>query len=182
MYKRDSGTIKQFPGQLASMVLYSNSQPEHEGIVLRRKRDGSQVPVRCLSAVINYKKYMGGVDKGDQLHRYDCRIKSRKFYKYIFYFLFDVSITNAYILYKNYCPNLVFKNIKDFRLELAKELIGDYCTQRRSTQHTSLETFSSYGKEGGVPTAKLNWKGKSRSYHAVKRNANGMLYQISKVN
>ena len=42
---------------------------------------------------------MGGVDRGDQLRGYySCRSKSRKFYKYIFYFLLDTTITNAYIL------------------------------------------------------------------------------------
>ena len=32
---------------------------------------------------------------------YHCRIKSRKFYKYIYYFLFDVTITNTFILYRH---------------------------------------------------------------------------------
>ena len=46
---------------------------------------------------------MGGVDRGDQLRGYYCcRTKSRKFYKYIFYFLLDVAITNAFILMKKH--------------------------------------------------------------------------------
>lgn len=46
---------------------------------------------------------MGGVDRGDQLRQYyHLRLKSRKFYKYIFWFLVDVSITNTYILHKAY--------------------------------------------------------------------------------
>ena len=62
---------------------------------------------------------------------YLCRVKSRKFYKYIFYFLFDVSITNAFILYKNFCSSPTFNSIKKFRLQLAKELIVDYCSRSR---------------------------------------------------
>ena len=52
---------------------------------------------------------MGGVDKGAQLHSYyRVRLKSRKYYKYTFWFLFDVAITNAYIL-SNYTPTTTTK-------------------------------------------------------------------------
>ena len=74
----------------------------------------------------------GGVDRGDQLRGYySCRTKSRKFYKYIFTFLLDVAITNAFILMKHYCPTCPFANIKSFRLQLAKELMAEYCSRRR---------------------------------------------------
>ena len=80
---------------------------------------------------------MGGVDRGDQLRGYyGCRMKSRKFYKYIFYFLLDVTITNAFILY-NYTTRPKYKTIKDFRVQLAKELIGDYCSRKRAGRHGS---------------------------------------------
>ena len=77
---------------------------------------------------------MGGVDRGDQLRGYyRYPIKTRKFYKYIFYFLFEVAITNAYILHKEYTTDpKKCKNIKAFRLMLADQLIGDYCTRQRS--------------------------------------------------
>ena len=87
----------------------------------------------CPDNIIHYNKYMGGVDRGDQLRGYYlCRTKSRKFYKYIFYFLFDVAITNAYILYKHFHshPSKSLLFVKDFRLQLAKELIGSYCSRR----------------------------------------------------
>ena len=42
---------------------------------------------------------MGGVDRGDQLRGYyHVRLKCVKNYKYIFWFLFEVAVTNAYIL------------------------------------------------------------------------------------
>ena len=57
----------------------------------------------CPEAIISYNKFMGGVDRGNQLRGYySCRMKSRKFYKYFFYFLLDVAITNAFVLYKHY--------------------------------------------------------------------------------
>ena len=51
---------------------------------------------------------------------------------YIFHFLFDVAITNSYILQKSFCPNSTIKNIKDFRLKLAMQLIGEYCSRQRA--------------------------------------------------
>ena len=46
---------------------------------------------------------MGGVDRNDQLRQYYAIwMKGRKYYKYIWWFLFDVAVTNAYILCKNH--------------------------------------------------------------------------------
>ena len=118
-------------------VLSTNTQPTDNGAVLRKQQDGTRISVPCPRAIISYNEFMGGVDRGDQLRGYyGCRMKSRKFYKYIFYFLLDVTITNAFILY-NYtsCPK--YNTIKDFRVQLAKELIGDYCSRKRAGRHGS---------------------------------------------
>ena len=97
----------------------------------RRMALASQSLVR--KAIIIYNRYMGGVDRGDKLRGYyNCKVKSRKFYKYIFYFLFDVSITNAFILYKNFRSSPTFNTIKKFRLQLVSELIGEYTTRHRA--------------------------------------------------
>ena len=114
-------------------VMSTTSQPSAAGSVLRRQKDGTRIPVPCPESIITYNRYIGGVDRGDQLRGYyNCRVKSRKFYKYTFYFLFDVSITNAFILYKNFCSSPTFNTIKKFRLQLARELIGDYTSRRRA--------------------------------------------------
>ena len=108
------------------------SQPTASGEVLRRQRDGTRCQIPCPQPIIMYNEHMGGVDRGDQLRGYYCcRTKSRRFYKYIFYFLLDVAITNAFILYKNYSSNSAHKCLKDFRVQLATELIGDYSSWKR---------------------------------------------------
>ena len=113
-------------------VMSTNTQPTATGTVLRRQRNGSRISVPCPEAVISYNSNMGGVDHGDQLRGYyNCRTKSRKFYKYIFYFLFDVSITNAFILWKHF-GSATGMTLKEFRLRLAQQLIGDYCSRRRA--------------------------------------------------
>ena len=83
--------------------------------------------LRASSATISS---WGGVDRGDQLHGYSCRTKGRKFNKYIFTFVLDVAITNSFLM-KHYCPLCLFTIIKSFCLQLAKELIGEYCSCRR---------------------------------------------------
>ena len=55
---------------------------------------GNEAYVRTMSSdlenVLDNNKYMGGMDKNDQLHGYYsvCK-KSRKSYKYLFWFLFE---------------------------------------------------------------------------------------------
>ncbi len=119
------------------MTMSTNSQPSAVGTVFRRQRDGSRQPVSCPQAIISYNQYMGGVDRGDQLRGYyKCRVKSRKFYKYIFYFLLDVAITNSFVLQQGWSPRPrprnAIKTIKAFHLQLAQEQIGDYCSRRRA--------------------------------------------------
>ena len=111
--------------------LFTNSQPQECDTVQRRESDGSHSDVPCPSAMALYNAYMGGVDRNDQLcGYYHVRMKCRKFYRYIFWFLFEVSAANAYILYSNY-SSMAKKPQKEFRLELAKGLIGDYHTKKR---------------------------------------------------
>ena len=111
------------------MVMSTAAQPMATGSVLRRQKDGTRIAVPCPQSVIEYNTHMGGVDRGDQLRGYYCcRSKSRKFYKYIFHFLLDVAITNAYILQRHYLPGRSKMSVLVFRLQLAKELIANYCT------------------------------------------------------
>ena len=79
--------------------------PDISQPVSRKQKDGTVKLVDCPSTIVAYNKYMGGVDCGDQLQSYyRVRLKSRKFYRYVFWFLFDVVITNTYILSHNHEP------------------------------------------------------------------------------
>ena len=75
------------------MKMSTMSNPLTTQSVERKQKDGSKVMVPCPDAVVVYNKFMGGVDKGDQLqHYYRIRTKCVKNYKQIFWF------TNAHIL------------------------------------------------------------------------------------
>ena len=123
-------------------VLSTNCQPNSEVPVSRRQKNGSRSDVPCPEAIRLYNTFMAGVDKNDQLRGYySVRTKSTKCYKYIFWFMFDVAIVNAFLLYN--CVPVAGKRqtLKKFRVELAKQLIGSYNSRkysgRPSTQDTS---------------------------------------------
>ena len=67
-------------------VMSTNSDPEGSTTVQRKERDGSAQMIPCPPNVVAYNKYMGGVDRSDQLqHYYRVQCKTRKFYRYSFY-------------------------------------------------------------------------------------------------
>ena len=51
----------------AVMVMSTNSQPSAAGTILRKQQDGTHIHVPYPESIISYNKYMGGVDRGDQL-------------------------------------------------------------------------------------------------------------------
>lgn len=129
------------------VVIMSTAQdPSSTTTVRRKKGNGSVINVSCPNAVVDYNQHMGGVDRGDQYRRYyQVRMKSRKAYRYIFWFLFEICILNSFIIHR-YSP-CIAKNITsylDFRVQLARALIGEYCS--RKTRGRPLCT--------GIPPAK----------------------------
>ncbi len=121
-------------------IAATNSDPLESTEVNRKLRTGERLVVPCPTSIANYNKYMGGVDRNDQLREYyHLRLKSRKNYKYFFWFIVDVTLSNTYLLSK-YDSHLkeTYKNIKSFRVQLAKMLIGDYNSRKRRGRRTSL--------------------------------------------
>ena len=116
-------------------TLSSMTSPQDTTTVDRRQKDASIKHIPCPQSVSTYNTYMNGVDRGDQLRNYyRVRLKSMKYYKYVFWFLFDVSITNAFIL-SSFVPTtpttLSSQTLKKFRLALSEQLIGDYNSRKR---------------------------------------------------
>ncbi len=82
----------------AVVVASTNCNPTETMHVQRRQKDGSRLSIQCPSSISLYNTYMGGVDHNDQLHGYySVRTKGKKCYRYIWWFLFDVAVTNMYI-------------------------------------------------------------------------------------
>ena len=61
--------------------------------VQRKMKNGERHTFSCPEAIQTYNKYVRGVDKNDQLREYHhVRLKSRKYYVYLFWMMFDVAI------------------------------------------------------------------------------------------
>ncbi|CAF1521677.1 unnamed protein product [Adineta ricciae] len=83
--------------------------------------------------IVQYNKNMGAVDQVDMQTSFsECLRKTIKWYKKLFFHLFDVTVQNSYAMYKM----KTHKNIElsQFRLELARELIEEYGSMRPQTK------------------------------------------------
>ena len=82
-------------------ILSTNRNPLAADIVVNRNNDQQ---VTKPAVVDMYNKNMGRVDLADQLLRqyYSVGRSSRRWYRYIFWFLVDLSICNSFILFNNY--------------------------------------------------------------------------------
>ena len=94
-----------------------------------RQRDGSVVPVTSPLCAAGYNTHMGAVDLADQKHTaYTC---SRKSEKWLFGFLVDISVVNAYILL-TLIPGSKQLTQNEFRLQLATTCLEKYNCHKRT--------------------------------------------------
>ena len=108
--------------------------------VMRKLKTGERKCYQCPEAITQYNCYMGGVDRNDQLRQYyHVRLKCRKYYKYIYWFTFDVTVSNAFILSKTN-PEMaaLTRTIKDFRTALAKEMLSGYSSRKKKGRKPTL--------------------------------------------
>ena len=163
-YQSGNLTVTLWQDNKPVTIAANNSDPTVCTSVFRKNRDGSRAEIPCTQSVASYNQFMGGVDRNDQLRGYySVRMKCRKVYKYLFWFLLDVSITNSYILYKcSSSEEHKTSDLKTFRVDLAKSLIADYCSRKRlghplvcqpkgSSRHISLREVQK--REGAVTSA-----------------------------
>lgn len=97
--------------------------------MIRKEKSGSSSDVPCPEFVASYNKYMNGVDAHDQLRlqRYSVQrsLRFKKYYKTLFFGLFDMALVNAYIVHCEYCKSTSTKPMSHakFRLLLHEQLI-----------------------------------------------------------
>lgn len=105
------------------ICLLSTVHNTEKGTTNKTDKDGNVIFKPKL--VIDYNETMGGVDRLDQhLHDYPIiRKRGKKYYKKIFFHLLDISIWNAFVLYKK---NGGEKSNLDFRSKLVERLIQNY--------------------------------------------------------
>jgi len=137
------------------VMIATNSDPTVMDSAKCKSKDGTR-SYSCPTLVWQYKKCMGEVACNDHLRGYFWVFsRSKKYYKYLFWFLVDLVITNSYILCLHR-SDLRKNGIKDFRCTLAKQLIGDYHSR----------------KQPGRPSTRPQPKGSARNTFQVKEMTN----------
>lgn len=90
-----------------------------------RRAPGGQETVQKPQAVVEYNKFMGGVDRGDQLLTYyGYPHRTHKWWRRAFFFLFDAAVVNSYVLYKQQQQGGHCHTHEKFRIELVKDLLA----------------------------------------------------------
>lgn len=134
IHQNSNLTVSVWQDNRPVVVIASNSDHTVSTSVIRKNKDGTSHTIPCSSAVALYNKYMGVVDCNGQLRGY-YRVctKEKKYYRYLFWFVFDVACTNACILAKHY-TNFTVRGMKTFRSTLAIELTGSYVNRKRESR------------------------------------------------
>ena len=99
MIVRQDGNVSICVWQDTRPVTFMSSghNPDHTKSIPRKRVDGSIMNVPL--SIVDYNKYMGGVDRGDQYRKYyHVHVKSRKSFKYIFWFLFEVCVLSLAVI------------------------------------------------------------------------------------
>ena len=124
-----------------------------------RRAPGGREMVEKPQAVVEYNKYMGGVDLGDQLLTYSHR--TRKWWRRTFFFLFDAAVVNSYTLYRQQQQERGGRCLthEQFRVELAKDLLAEANTATPLSTAAALSaTPASHGQHPEVlnPQSRLH--------------------------
>lgn len=109
-----------------AVILLSSFCGELPKTAVRRfdKTEKKKIHTDCPKIVKEYNRHMGGVDLTDSLiGRYKIKLRSKKWYMRIFYHLLDLTMVNAWILYRK--VNKVKGETKvlplcDFKAEVAE--------------------------------------------------------------
>lgn len=113
--------------------LASNFHGVEESSVLRTERDGTKKTIKCPTVVNDYNKYMGGVDKADQLRAlYNINRKSKKWWHRLFWGVIDIIFVNSFVINNKLSESKL--TVLQFRRAVAQGLITQgKCGLKRTT-------------------------------------------------
>ena len=104
-------------------------------VMKRSKGCHEKRPLPCPTIIIDYNQYMGGVDLMDQHLSYYSLTTRRtlKWWKKVFWRLIDISIVNAWIIFRHNNADSDIKSHREFRLKLIEELVQPLLDVQAST-------------------------------------------------
>ena len=111
--------------------------------------------VICPNVIKSYNANMGGIDKSDMLvHLYKTPLKSKRWHMRLFAYCVDLSLCNAWLLYKRDCHALQQSksiSLKDFRLEVFKGMKN--CNSSIQRRQRTTETIPGSSSSFQLPVA-----------------------------
>lgn len=148
------------------VTLASTFVGEHPKSTIKRfdRVSKKDVQIECPNIIKEYNRHMGGVDLLDSIvGRYKILLRSKRWYIRLFYHLLDLSVSNAWLLYRRAAKdngNNNTKNAADFRLELANTLcnldkIRGLKRGRKSDVQRNIEEKSKKSRCQSLPTKEV---------------------------
>uniref|UniRef100_A0A1X7VGU7 PiggyBac transposable element-derived protein domain-containing protein n=1 Tax=Amphimedon queenslandica TaxID=400682 RepID=A0A1X7VGU7_AMPQE len=138
-YKGNSSLKQYMPKKPVRRGLKVSTVSLHE--VQRKMKTGEHCNFSSPHAIITYNKYMGGVNRNHQVREYDhVRIKSRLYYKYLFWMVLDIAVTNSLTIAKTHPDLQDVKSTKAFRTALSQQLLDGYCSKKGKGRRPSEST------------------------------------------
>ena len=129
------------------------------------ERRAAPEPIRKPDMIVEYNKYMNGVDKCDQfLNYYSVGRKSIKWWKKVFFRMLELCIINAMVLYFSANPAFSKKRQahKLFRIQLVHELVQPLLDKRTDPNEDQSPTP---GRKSNLDDIRLKGKHFSETRH-----------------
>jgi hypothetical protein len=142
VYEMNDGLLAVKWKDTKEVHMLSTAHPPTEYPQTRRKKDAGEKEQRWTpQCAIDYRTYMGCVDRHDQyMETYRFNRRAMKWWHPIFFYLIDAAITNMWIVKKEYLKNkkdISFSQRK-FRINLIHALVDQYAPTPKYKSSTSL--------------------------------------------
>jgi hypothetical protein len=142
-YKMKDGVLAFKWKDTKDVCMLSTAHPPTEYPQTRRKKGTAEQEQRWTPlAAIDYRKYMGSVDRHDQyMESYRYNRKALKWWHPIFFYLLEAAITNMWIVKREYMMSKSKEPIsqKQFRINLIHALIDQYAPAPNYNPTTSIQ-------------------------------------------
>ena len=134
-YANNVVAVKWFDNRGVTMVGTCLKECEKISTVSRRvKGQSAKMLAPCREIIKVYNSGMSCVDLLDQkiaAYKLDCQFSCGRYYLRLFFDLMDISVANSHITYKELNPKEM--ELLDFKIVLAKPLVGTYNSRSRNT-------------------------------------------------
>lgn len=127
--------------------------PTSYGITQRKAKTGGTTAVKCPTSIMDYNRFMGGVDRADQRKEsYALDRKSRRWWLRIFFNFMNISLSNAFVLLKTHThSNMTYLN---FLSSITTSLIEEGKSKKRAipSKYSNKKKNRSSGRKISMDT------------------------------